>query len=86
MHPLRVGGSERKSLVGTIVDVIIKIGRWKSDKVGNFSIGSATRTRIQLSTRKRDHACATDRERVATATSGRVSSLCVRADVRLYVT
>ena len=62
MHPLRVRGSERKSLAGTTVDEFTKIGRWKAEKVGISCIGSGTCTRIQPSKRKRDHACATASE------------------------
>ena len=62
MHPLRVGGSERRLLADRTVDEIIKIGRWKTEKVGNFCVGSTACTRIQPSKRKRDHACATASE------------------------
>ena len=31
-HPLRVGSSVSKSLAGTIVDEIVKVGRWKNGK------------------------------------------------------
>ena len=39
MHPLRVGGSVSKSLAGTIVDEIVKIRRWETERVASYYIG-----------------------------------------------
>ena len=43
MHSLRVGGSLSKSLAGTAVDEIMKIGGWKkAEHVARYYIGQTT--------------------------------------------
>ena len=37
----------------------MKVGRWETDRVTNYYIGSTTYTRVQPSKRKRDHDYAT---------------------------
>ena len=39
MHSFRVGGSLSKSLAGTAIDEIMKIGRWKTERVTRYYIG-----------------------------------------------
>ena len=53
MHSLRVGGSLCKSLAGTAVDEIMKIGGWKTKRVARYYIG-ATTSAVATSTGKRD--------------------------------
>ena len=36
MHSFRVGGSLSKSLAGTAVDEIMKIGGWKTERVARY--------------------------------------------------
>ena len=36
MHSFRVGGSLSKSLAGTVVDEIMKIGGWKTESVAKY--------------------------------------------------
>lgn len=67
MHYFRVGGSLSKSLSGTAVDEIIKIGGWKKQQVARYYIGATARApagaskrkRVGASKQKRDSACAT---------------------------
>ena len=42
MHSFRVGGSLSKSLAGTAVDEIMKIGGWKTERVARYYIGPTT--------------------------------------------
>ena len=42
MHSFRVGGSLSKSLAGTAVDKIMKIGGWKTERVARYYIGPTT--------------------------------------------
>ena len=67
MHSFRVGGSLSKSLAGTAVDEIMKIGGWKTEQVARYYIGATTsappgaagKTRDGASKRKRDSDYAT---------------------------
>ena len=38
MHPLCVGGSVSQSLAGMVVDEIVEIGRWKTERVAAYNI------------------------------------------------
>ena len=42
MHSFRVGGSLSKSLEGTEVDEIMKIGGWKTEQVARYYVGAPT--------------------------------------------
>ena len=42
MHSFRVGGLLSKSLAGTAVDEIMKIGGWKTERVERYYIGQTT--------------------------------------------
>ena len=42
MHSFRVGGLLSKSLAGTAVDEIMKIGGWKNERVARYYIGPTT--------------------------------------------
>ena len=42
MHSFRVGGSLSKSLAGTAVDEIMKIGGWQTERVARYYIGATT--------------------------------------------
>ena len=42
MHSFTVGGSLSKSLAGTAVDEIMKIGGWKTERVARCCIGATT--------------------------------------------
>ena len=55
MHSFRVGGSMTKSLAGTVVDEIMKIGGWKTESIAKNYIGSTTSTGVRASNRTRDH-------------------------------
>ena len=55
MHSFRVEGSVSKSLAGTAVDEIMKIGGWKTERTAKYYIGSTTSTRAPASKRTRDH-------------------------------
>ena len=66
MHSFRVGGSLSKSLAGTAVDEIMKIGGWKTERVARYYIGATTsasgtlkRTRDESDTRETDSRYAT---------------------------
>ena len=54
-HYFRVGGSVTKSLAGTAVDEIMKIGGWKTESIAKDYIGSTTSTGVRASKRTRDH-------------------------------
>ena len=53
MHSFRVGGSLSKSLAGTAVDEIMKIGGWKTERVALYYI-RATTSAVATSKGKRD--------------------------------
>ena len=53
MHSFTVGGSLSKSLAGTAVDEIMKIGGWKTERVARYYIG-ATTSAVATSKGKRD--------------------------------
>ena len=55
MHSFRVRGSVSKSLAGTAVDDIMKIGGWKTERIAKYYIGPTTTARVPASKRKRDH-------------------------------
>ena len=55
MHSFRVGGSVTKSLAGTAVDEIMKIGGWKTESIAKYYIESTTSTGVRASKRTRDH-------------------------------
>ena len=52
MHSFRVGGSLSKSLAGTVVDEIMKIGGWKTESVAKYHIGATSSDKIHGSKRK----------------------------------
>ena len=53
MHSFRVGGSLRKSLAGTAVDEVMKIGGWKTERVAWCYVGVTT-SAVATSKGKRD--------------------------------
>ena len=53
MHSFRAGGSLSKSLAGTAVDEIMKIGGWKTERVTPYYIGATTGA-VATSKGKRD--------------------------------
>ena len=53
MHSLRVGGSLSKSLAGTAVDEIMKIGGWKIESVAKYCIGATSSGQVRGSKKKR---------------------------------
>ena len=53
MHSLRVGGSLCKSLAGTAVDEIMKIGGWKTESVAKNYIGATSSGQLRGSKKKR---------------------------------
>ena len=55
IHSFRVGGSVSKSLAGTVVDEIMKIGGWKAERIAKYYIGSTTSTRFPVTKRTRNH-------------------------------
>ena len=74
-----------ESLAGTTVDEIVKIGRWKTDRVASYYIGVDnlyTGPTIKEKTGPRLR----DRERVAVIPGSCVSFLHVRAKVRARYT
>ena len=44
-----------KSLAGTAVDEIMKIGGWKTESIAKYYIGSTRSTGVRASKRTRDH-------------------------------
>ena len=50
-----VGGSVTKSLAGTAVDEIMKIGGWRKENTAKHYVGSTTSTRAPESKRTRGH-------------------------------
>ena len=62
MHSLRVSGSLSKSLAGTAVDVITKIGGWKTERIARYYIGATTST-TSVDTAKGRHDGGSRRER-----------------------
>ena len=52
MHSFRVGGSLSKSLAGTAVDEIMKIG-WKTESVAKHYIGATSSGQVRGSKKKR---------------------------------
>ena len=59
MHSFRVGGSLSKSLAGTAVDEIMKIGGWKTKSVARYYIGATSSGQVRGSKKKRGHSYAT---------------------------
>ena len=53
MHSFRVGGSLARSLAGTAVDEIMKIGGWKTETIANYYIGATSSGRVEGGKRKR---------------------------------
>ena len=53
MHSFRGGGSLSKSLAGTAVDEIMKIGGWKTASVAKYYIGATSSGRVRGSKKKR---------------------------------
>ena len=49
---MRVPGSLAKSLAGTAVDDIMKIGGWKTECIGKYYIGATSRGRVWGGKRK----------------------------------
>ena len=47
MHSFRVGGSLSKSLAGTAVDEIMKIGGWKTESVAKYYIGATSSGQVR---------------------------------------
>ena len=62
MHSFRVGGSLSKSLPGTEVDEIMKIGGWKTESVAKYYIGAITSGSVHDSKRKRGQSYASASE------------------------
>ena len=63
MHSLRVGGSLSKSLAGTAVDEIMKIGGWKTERVARYYIGATAGASAATSKRKHDEGSKPKRDR-----------------------
>ena len=59
MHSFRIGGSVSKSLAGTVVDEIMKIGGWKTERIAKCYIGPTTSSRVSASKRQRGRTYAT---------------------------
>ena len=55
MHSVCVGGSVTESLACAAVDKIIKIGRWNTESIAKYYMGSTTSTGVRASKRTRDH-------------------------------
>ena len=53
MHSFRVGGSLTRSLAGTAVDEIAKIGGWKTEARSTYYIGAGSSGRVHGRKRKR---------------------------------
>ena len=53
MHSFRQGGSLTRSLAGTAVDEIMKIGGWKAEAIAKYYIGATSSGRVQGGKRKR---------------------------------
>ena len=53
MHSFRVGDSLSKSLAGTAVDEIMKIGSWKWKSVAKYYIGATSSGKVLGSKRER---------------------------------
>ena len=47
MHSFRVGGSLTRSLAGTAVDGIMKIGGWKTEAIAKYYIAATSSGRVQ---------------------------------------
>ena len=62
MHAFRVEGSLSKSLPGTAVDEIVKIGGWKTESVAKYYIGAITSGSVHDSKRKRGQSYASASE------------------------
>ena len=63
MHLFRVGGSVSRSLEGTAVDEIMKIGGWKTERVAPYYIGATTGASSATSKSKRDERSKRERDR-----------------------
>lgn len=80
-HSLGLGGSASKSLAGTAVDEIMKIGEWKTERIAKYYIGSTTSARVSVQEETEPRLYGRGR---ATAVSNiRVRFFRVRAEVRL---
>jgi len=53
MHSFRVGGSLSRSLAGTAVDEIMKIGGWKTESIAKYYIGATSSGKVRGGKRKR---------------------------------
>ena len=62
MHTFRVGGYLSKSLNGTAVDEIMKIGGWKTESVAKYYIGATSGGKVHGSKRKRGQSYASASE------------------------
>ena len=62
MHSFRVGGSLSKSLEGTEVDEIMKIGGWKTEQPARYHIGATTSVPARATGRMRDGPSKRERE------------------------
>ena len=62
MHSFRLGGSLSKSLAGTAVDEIMKIGGWKTAALAKYYIGATSSGKMRGRKRKRgqSYACASE--------------------------
>ena len=58
MHSFRVGGSLSKSLAGTAVDEIMKIGGWKTESAAKYYIGTTSSGQVRGSKEKGGHSYA----------------------------
>ena len=63
MHSFSVGGPLSKSLAGTAVDEIMKIGGWKTERVARYHIGATTSAVVETSKRNRDGGSKRERDR-----------------------
>ena len=63
MHSFRVEGSVSRSLEGTAVDEIMKIGGWKTERVARYHIGATAGASAATSKRKCDEGSKRERDR-----------------------
>ena len=76
MHSFRMEGSLSKSLEGTAVDEIMKIGGWKTEQVARYVVGSTTSAPRGAAGQKRDRVSNRQRESYATAIDLPLSPAC----------
>ena len=63
MHSFRLRGSVSRSLEGTAVDEIMKIGGWKTERVARYHIGATAGASAATSKRKCDEGSKRERDR-----------------------